>query len=92
LLLDIIYQVGKTIGIEYNVRNSFGFRNITTEYYKIINSNTYLFKIAPGLIRGVKYYFFLETMNVLSELNLEEFRSLRKLYLENNWAGSYKYV
>lgn len=90
LLLDIIYQETLSIGMEYNIRNSFGFRNISSEFYKIINDNIFVFKIAPGKLAGVRYHHYLYLVNEISKLNLDEYRKLREFYKSNHWSVYYE--
>lgn len=85
LLLDIVYQEVLDIGLNANIRNSFGFRNISCEVFKL-QDNKCVFKIAPGKLIGVRFYHILHLIDKISELNLQEFRKLRKNYVNNNWG------
>ncbi|HGQ1393534.1 TPA: hypothetical protein ACLYG8_001106, partial [Streptococcus pneumoniae] len=46
----------KQLGITLYARNSFGFRNLTVEYFGIIGTERYIFKICPGVYKGLSYY------------------------------------
>ncbi|CCC19419.1 hypothetical protein GPX81_02075 [Streptococcus thermophilus] len=43
-------------GLSLHARNSFGFRNLTVEYFGILETNNYIFKICPGVFKGINYY------------------------------------
>ncbi|MGL5717520.1 MAG: hypothetical protein ACRCXT_08905 [Paraclostridium sp.] len=86
LLLDIIYEETVSLGMNYHIRNSFGFRNISCEFYKKVNVDEFVFKIAPGKLAGVRYFHFLHIINQLLKLDISEYRKLRKFYKINNWS------
>lgn len=71
-LCDTIIYNAKEMGLEINCRTSFGFRNISFEYFALINTNKCLFKVAPGLLNGVNYMILITILKLTSD-KLEDF-------------------
>lgn len=85
LLLDIVYHHTISLGMSYNIRNSFGFRNISSEYFNIIGTDIFVYKIAPGKLAGVRFHHYLYLINCIAGLELNEYRELRSVYKQNSW-------
>ncbi|EGQ2917573.1 hypothetical protein EEJ55_09070, partial [Staphylococcus pseudintermedius] len=52
---------------------SFGFRNISAQYFKDANSGLCVFKIAIGHLKGAKYYFLLDSFKKTNNLKKNDF-------------------
>ena len=65
LFMKLLEQLLSNHGLTIPNRNSFGFRNITAEYFHISNSNSYVFKIAIGKLKGVTYFTLVEILNMI---------------------------
>jgi len=91
LLLDILIEICEINGCYLNSRNSFGFRNISVEYFQNIEDLSLVFKIAPGKLKGYKFFLLIEILNYISEMDLKTFKSLRPYYKdsEKRWSRGY---
>lgn len=71
-LENLKYLFGE-LDVPIYARNSFGFRNLTVEYFGILDTHQYVFKICPGVYKGASYHlmqFLLK--NYTSDLMLSE--------------------
>lgn len=62
--LNVLQEYFKTTGTFLPVRNSFGFRNLSVEYFGIIETEKYVFKICPGIFKGVNYYLLISFLKI----------------------------
>lgn len=69
---NIIEYVTEEFGVEVYSRNSFGFRNINFEYFKLSETNDHLLKIAPGILKGVNFYVLIFILSKLSHKTVQE--------------------
>ncbi|MDC3424430.1 hypothetical protein NC797_07900 [Aquibacillus sp. 3ASR75-11] len=75
-LFSIIKSSLEHFNLNLISRNSFGFRNITLEYFMNLEDNSLVFKFAVGKLKGIKYYIILLLLNNILSTNQIEFDRL----------------
>lgn len=58
-----------------DVRDSFGFRNLSVQYFVDRSSGESIFKIAIGHLKGIKYWILLDLIKKTDTyINIENFK------------------
>ena len=75
-LTNIVINECKRQNCSASFRTSFGFRNISFEYFKnnkLIAEK--VFKIAPGKLKWYKYFLMIDIINTVAKMTIKEFRN-----------------
>lgn len=75
-LLMILKMSLEHFNLHLPERNSFGFRNLSAEYFMNLEDSSFIFKIAIGKLQGVKFFLVRELINIILELDEEPFQIL----------------
>ncbi|EII2422700.1 hypothetical protein LG161_002383 [Staphylococcus pseudintermedius] len=71
--LNYLKKDMEKFSLNLDVRDSFGFRNISAQYFKDANSGLCVFKIAIGHLKGAKYYLLLDSFKKTNNLKKNDF-------------------
>lgn len=75
IFLSYIYDGFKKISLTVDVRDSFGFRNLSVQYFVDRSSGESIFKIAIGHLKGIKYWILLDLIKKTDTyINIENFK------------------
>ncbi|WP_144558896.1 hypothetical protein [Shouchella miscanthi] len=87
LLYNLIDKIFKDFELSGVFRNSFGFRNISMEYFMNLKDKSLVFKIAPGKLNGVKYFLSLVIFNYLLKFPNNKEKRLEYIEFAANCEG-----
>lgn len=71
-LVNNLKKIFKSYHLDFISRNSFGFRNITFEYFKIVQTNEMIGRLAIGHFKGVKYHIYLYLIEYLLKVDTKK--------------------
>ncbi|MCM3005883.1 hypothetical protein [Priestia koreensis] len=75
-LYSIIKYYCEKFNLNLSSRNSFGFRNISLEYFMNLNDKSLVLKIAVGSLKGMKFHLIMKLLNEIMSISREDFDNL----------------